>query len=552
MSIEQFGKFWTKQKHWLRSIVLGSAATILTANSGLGADKISLQYGLLEFSLPISSLELYARAGKIDRHLAFYAKRLESKNLAKLKTTLDRKIPIDLTTVSGFFYSSSGEAALEFLGKFIKPGYKQNGLYALRSAVILAAADNQGLTLLNVLKKFPTQTINIDLGLILKAVNTFTKLAKDTNLAVAAIESKTGIEVKQHSLKSNRAIDLSQVGNLTWEKQTLILQDKARNRKFYADIYRPHRQGKIPLLVIYKGFGARRSDFSDLAQHLASYGFAVAILERPSSNSQQLEFGKAAITNTIEPNEFIDSPLDVSFLLDRLQQLNSSSFSLQGQIDTKSVGVLGHSFGGYTALALAGAELNLASLRQECHSNDTNGNVVNPSMLLQCLAAKLPTNSIPRLQDDRIKAVFVFNPITSQIFGDKGLEKIKIPTMFVAGSNDVVTPALIEQICPFTKLTNRDRYLASIEGGTHLYIANNGNNSSFNIPGLFNPNPNVARRYLKAFSLAFTKTYIANEPTYRDYLNTVYAESIAKSELKLQIAESFNTTQVCPINPVKR
>ena len=40
--------------------------------SVVAAEKISLRYGLLEFSLPVSSLENYVKTGQSDRYIDVY------------------------------------------------------------------------------------------------------------------------------------------------------------------------------------------------------------------------------------------------------------------------------------------------------------------------------------------------------------------------------------------------------------------------------------------------------------------------------------------------
>ncbi len=74
-----------------------------------------------------------------------------------------------------------------------------------------------------------------------------------------------------------------------------------------------------------------------------------------------------------EPNEFINRPLDVKFLLDELENRDKSDPSIQ--LNLQQVGVIGQSFGGYTALALAGASLNKEQLQKDCQKLNDSLNV---------------------------------------------------------------------------------------------------------------------------------------------------------------------------------
>nr|NMG22478.1 hypothetical protein [Brasilonema bromeliae SPC951] len=149
------------------------------------------------------------------------------------------------------------------------------------------------------------------------------------------------------------------------------------------------------------------------------------------------------------------------------------------------------------------------------------------------------------LQDKRIQAVLAMKPFSSGIFGQKGLRQIQVPVMLIAGSNDVVTPAVVEQICPFSWLSSSDKYLVLMQNGTHVFDNQEFASRSFPIPGqLAHPHPALARRYLKAMSLAFAKTYVAGQSQYREYLNPSYIKALSQPPLPLFLVRSLTTTQL--------
>ena len=73
-------------KKFLRYLGLGVLYTFLTAIPGLGAERISFFYPPFgEFSLSVNSLETFAKEGKIDDELSFYASRATPQQLAQLR-----------------------------------------------------------------------------------------------------------------------------------------------------------------------------------------------------------------------------------------------------------------------------------------------------------------------------------------------------------------------------------------------------------------------------------------------------------------------------------
>jgi len=510
------------------------------AYPAFGAEKIVLSYGLLARSIPINSLETYATTGKIDSELAWYARHANPQQLTQLRQGLLTPIPLNSIEVSQFLYTSIGERLLDRLGQIIQMDSRQSGFFAIRAALILAA-DSQNFTLLNILRKFPSKQIEINLARSLEIVNEIEALVNQSNQAFTLINQQSTLEALG-SPTSYQPRNLQQQGPLTSIKRTIELNDLSRSRTFPADIYLPQSSKRLPIIVISHGLGSDRTSFAYLAQHLASYGFVVAVPEHPGSSSSQLEAllnGRAA--EVTSPREFIDRPLDIKFLLDELARLSQSDPQFQGRLNLQQVGVVGQSYGGYTALALAGAPIDFRQLQTRCLNAD---NSLNISLLLQCLALRLPDRQYD-LSDSRVKAAIAVNPVDSSIMGPESIGKIKIPVMLVAGSADTVAPALPEQIQPFTWLTTLNKYLVLINGGTHFSTIEESPNAVVPVPDqVIGPRPALARRYLKELSLAFFNIYLANQSDYRPYLSATYIRSISQEPLPLSLVRSLTEEQL--------
>ena len=430
----------------------------------LAAERIYASYAALERSISVAALETYAKKGKLDDDLAVYARYLNPQQRAQLRRVLLNRVELSPVAVSQFLYTPFGETLLERLGQVIQTESRQPGFYALRSALILAATDPEGLTLLNVLHKFPTRSIRINLQRSLQIAEDLERLINQTNRAIALVNQQSAAAAATQSpVDFSQLPDLQRPGTFTWNKQTLTLYDRRRVRPILTDIYLPSTKAPARVIVISHGLGSDRSSFEYLATHLASYGFAVAVPEHLGSNAQQLRSLMAGRANEVTaPNEFINRAWDVKYLLDELERRGNSDPAFQ--LNLQQVGVIGQSFGGYTALALVGASLNFKQLQKDCLVLNDFWNV---SLLLQCRALKLPSKEY-NLRDQRVKAAIAINPITSSIFGEAGLSQIQVPVMIVSSSADKVAPALSEQILPFTWLTTPEKYLVLLQGGTHF------------------------------------------------------------------------------------
>ncbi|XHX79131.1 MAG: alpha/beta hydrolase [Stenomitos frigidus ULC029] len=538
------------------------------------AEKIYISYGLLERSIPVSSLEAYAKNGTIDDDLAVYAQYGDAKQLAQLQSALVARADVDLVTVAQFLYTPQGEVLLKRLGQVIQPETRDSGFKAIRAALILAAGDPEGLTFLNILRHFPTRGLRIDVARSLRIAADVGQLIDQTQRATTVV-TQAALQEQATDGITIPFPDLRQRGSFTWQKQTIELVDpsrsavlnptpagagapsaravlaeslpgSARGRSIPVDLYlpsQPQSQSPVPVVVISHGLGSDRTTFAYLAIHLASYGFAVLVPEHPGSNAARLQ---ALVTGTAsevaEPAEFVNRPLDITFILNQVESRVNATPKLRGRLNFQQVGVLGQSFGGYTALALAGAPINPQQLQASCQNLEET---LNLSLLLQCRAGAL-AQPVPALQDSRIKAVFAINPITSAVLGQASLSQIKVPTLMMTGNADTIAPAVPEQIQPFTWLTTNDRYLVMMEGGTHFSTLDP--TASKDVvplpPEVIGPSPATGRRYVNALAVAFFQTYIANQPTYRSYLSPSYSKAISEAPLPLSLLRTLTAEQL--------
>ena len=522
---------------------VGTISIVLKPKPTLGAERISFSVPVLgEFHLSVDSIEVFAKEGKITPEFNFYAKRLDQKSLTRLRQALQKQFNISHTTVYRLTKTPIVEDLLKQIGEVIYTHPERNGLYAIRSALILAAADSEGLTITNLMRHFPSQDIQVNSELIfslLKEAGNFLAYNDSTIRAIAEQAKREG--VKQQGVDFGKLPDLRQAGAYSFTKKTKTFEIKrvrqtraglAVDYNLKADIYFPEDlREPAPLVVFSHGFTSGRSNFNYLAEHLASHGYVIVAPEHIGSNS---EFTEAVLQGEISlgvsPFEFRSRPLDITLLLNQIEK--HSEF--QGRINWKQVGIFGHSFGGETALVVSGAPVNHKRITQICEENRPSLNV---SILLQCRAIYLPPGEY-NLTDSRIKAVAVTNPVTSSILGPESMSKITIPTMILGGSEDFITPFIEEQAHPFLWLTNQHKYLGVMVGGAHNSTVSA--NKVTNLPKfLKGVRPDLSRNYLQAMSLAFFEVHLRDRSDYQTYLSSTYTQFISTKKLPLHLVKSL-------------
>lgn len=506
-------------------------------DSVMAAEQIRASYSALELSLPVITLEKYAKLGIVDHNLAVYQHYLPQEELAKLRKILLQPVKINSAVAAQFLSTQQGEFILRRLAQLmtLKSPQPESEISSLRSALIAASGEPEGLTLLNLLRKYPQSSIHIDIVHSLEIVGELEKLIGQTHQAIALIKQKSDSQVNLSPLP-----DFPTPRKWKISKYRTKFVDLSRNRVLLTDIYIPQVAHPAPIIVISHGLGLDSSNFRYLANNLAARGFVVVVPNHPGSDAENNSSGGGMVPY----REFIDRPLDVKYILDQLEKENKSDFRWRGRLNLQQVGVLGQSLGGYTALALAGAKINFEQLKQDCQPQALQ-NTWNMSLFLQCRALDLQQKSGQNvdLRDQRIKAAIAINPITSSIFGKVGLNQIKTPVMIIGSSEDTVAPALSEQILPFSWLSNPQKYLVILMGATHFSTIGHSQQGSSQLalsPDMVG-NASQARSDINTISFVFFQSYVNGMQKYIPYLSAAYIQTLSTKSLGLSLIHYLST-----------
>lgn len=513
------------------------------AKPALAAEEIIISYGIFERTISVQELAAFANGEGLSPQLTQYARilRLSEADLQGIQQALNQPAALNQVELSQFLYTTQGETLLEILGEVIQTPTRQSGSLAIRAAFILAASDpDPGLTLLNFLMKYPTPGLRIDVGRGLAIAGTVTETLEESQQAIALVRATANVEAQQIAgdLLGTRILLGNRAPYQVEQRFLSINSDNLRQLDATLFLPQPFPQGqplpeRVPVIVISHGLGDEGASYIYLADYLASQGFVVATLDHPGSNSGQIADLLSGLTpNLIDAQEFLQRPQDVSLLLDAIDQFALQDSTFSRRLDIQTVGVVGQSFGGYTALALAGATLTGESLATSCGPQLI---YLNPSLLLQCQAADVVAEDLS-LRDERVKAIAVVNPVGSSLFGPSGYGAIDIPVMMMSATADTVAPALVEQIEPFTWLQTPARYLAMVANTTHFSViaANPDVDPSIPVPPvLLGESPELAQQYLQTLSLAFFQSHLRQDQRYEVALTARYAkEHLEQSPLE--------------------
>jgi predicted dienelactone hydrolase len=175
-----------------------------------------------------------------------------------------------------------------------------------------------------------------------------------------------------------------------------------------------------PMVVFSHGNAAFAEQSWFLTEHLASRGFLVVAPDHTGNT----------FTDGVDATMFRRRPEDVSAVIDHLEALPEDDplAPLVGD----ALAVAGHSFGGYTALAVGGAAWDVDAVIAYCRTQ---------TIPLDGCASLIADEAAYRagFLDPRIDALIPMSPGIVAVFGADGLGGITKPTLLVTGARDRTT-----------------------------------------------------------------------------------------------------------------
>lgn len=250
-------------------------------------------------------------------------------------------------------------------------------------------------------------------------------------------------------------------GPYTVGRSVIQLQDDSRGRPLTADVWYPvdagttgapsvyqfipgiefasklaladvavSTDGPFPLVIYSHGSGGLRYVASFFTELLASYGFVVASVDHVGNTAVE------SIGGTQPPQDEIayNRVLDVNFLITQMLATSAApDGQFAGSIDPSRIGITGHSFGGFTALAAVSGYTN-------------------------------PLGTIPG--DNRIIAAVGMAPAT-ELSTDEELQAVDVPTLLLAGTKDTTVTIDEGTVRPWDLVSGRPLWRVDITDAGH-------------------------------------------------------------------------------------
>lgn len=223
-----------------------------------------------------------------------------------------------------------------------------------------------------------------------------------------------------------------------------IWHDASRNRDVPVKIYYPSKgDGRWPVIIFSHGLGGNREGYGYLGQYWAGCGYVAIHVQHAGSDEaiwKGLPLRKAIPamrSAALDPQAAFDRAMDIHFAIDRLTDLDRRP-PLQDRLELSRIGVAGHSFGGWTAMAIAGEH--------------------------QPMVGAI-------LADPRVTAVIAMSAPVPKRLDSAALDRITIPVFSMTGTRDnspIGETTAAERRLLFDRMASPDACLLTFNGADHM------------------------------------------------------------------------------------
>jgi predicted dienelactone hydrolase len=217
-----------------------------------------------------------------------------------------------------------------------------------------------------------------------------------------------------------------------------------------------------PLVVLSSGFAITSGSYAWLAEHLASYGIVVVAPQHEETlDPRTLWRAAGARTDTIAQTRAY------------LESAARSGGVLAGLVDPHKVAVVGHSYGGYTALASGGARLDADAFAAGCATARKDS---DPIVFLcdaleprfdQIIAAadQAPVENLPPVD------AVVSLAGDAAMFGEPGLRSLTEPLLVIGGTADHDSPYDWSTRLAYEGAASTHKIEVALDGAEHFVFS---------------------------------------------------------------------------------
>ncbi|NJK74530.1 MAG: alpha/beta hydrolase [Microcoleus sp. SU_5_6] len=157
------------------AILLGTSTVLLSSDKAFALENVTVKYGAVDVTLPMSDLQSFAQTGKPSSQLQSVLS-LAKQTPESVREILTREVALDSQLVSRLATTYFGEIVLKQLGEVAyAPATRAQSGPALRDALLAASKDGK-ISLIEVIQNYTPPALEVDGN---QAVAIYQRVIKD-------------------------------------------------------------------------------------------------------------------------------------------------------------------------------------------------------------------------------------------------------------------------------------------------------------------------------------------------------------------------------------
>ena len=421
-------------------------------NGSKAAEKINIKFEEMKIPLTIEQLSKLEKYKDESTELIDWLKKNGFIKIFELSKVLEFPVFKEEGLNREILRSWIGRKILTELSKTITVPNYNNGI-EIYNTIENLLDDKKEVSTLDIIKELPSEEITLDIDNLILIISSWkNELAIQQNL-ISKLNNLEKINIETFKNIENRTTsDLIKTNKKIYSPH--------RVKPFEIELWKSNKINEDKELIIFMpGFGGEINNFKWIGNELTKRGWPIVFIDHKGSNLK-------AFTEVIEGGESIPGSLD--FFLYRIKDLDAVlNAHRNGEfgLPNNSYILMGHSLGALIALLYEGNKPT-DQLEERCDSALEDFALTNLSKLLQCQLSEIPFSE--KNNDNNASAIIGFNPFGSLIWPKENSSGIKIPTLFIGGTYDLITPLMNEQFIVFNALKNPSNRFLIIEGASHF------------------------------------------------------------------------------------
>ena len=145
-------------------IILGALAGVMLSHQrAIATSKIVIDIaGPIKASIKVKDLRLFAETGETTKTIS-QALAISKVNPNTVRGLMTLEVGAGVTNLAKVLYSNLGQNVTKGVAEVLQTKHNYESDKALRSAIILAAADDNRISVLEILEKYPTEEMHLSL-----------------------------------------------------------------------------------------------------------------------------------------------------------------------------------------------------------------------------------------------------------------------------------------------------------------------------------------------------------------------------------------------------